>query len=367
MAGPLTGLRVVELGGIGPGPHGAMLLADLGADVVRVERPAGGLKVGPEGSVEWGRRGVRSVAANVKTDDGLALVKALIEKADIVIDGFRPGVTERLGYGPGDFADSNPGLIYARMTGWGQTGPLASAVGHDINYIGLTGALNAMGTPDAPPAPPLNLVGDFGGGSLYLVLGILAALYERQSSGKGQVVDAAIVDGVSSLGQPIWSLLASGAWRNQRQANLLDGAAHFYRTYTCADGKFVAVGAIEPQFYADLVKGLELTDLPPQMDAATWPEMTDRLAGIFTTRTRDEWAAHFADTDACVSPVLDYAEAAQNEHLRARGSIIEIEGAPQAGPAPHFSRTVPASPAKPEPAGSGNGAVIADWGIDLQR
>ncbi|WP_134325027.1 CaiB/BaiF CoA transferase family protein [Cumulibacter soli] len=365
MAGPLTGLRVVELGGIGPGPHGAMLLADLGADVVRVERPSGGLKVGPQGSVEWGRRGVRSVAANVKTDEGLALVKALIAKTDIVIDGFRPGVTERLGYGPNDFAESNPGLIYARMTGWGQDGPLANSVGHDINYIGLTGALNAMGTPDSPPAPPLNLVGDFGGGSLYLVLGILAALYERQSSGKGQVVDAAIVDGVSSLGQPIWSLLASGAWRNSRQSNLLDGAAHFYRTYTCSDGKFVAVGAIEPQFYADLVKGLELTDLPEQMDQSTWADMSQKLAAIFATRTRDEWAAHFADTDACVTAVLDYEEAAANEHLRARGSIIELDGAAQAGPAPHFSRSVPPTPTRPLPAGSSNDAVVADWGIEL--
>jgi alpha-methylacyl-CoA racemase len=365
MAGPLTGLRVVELGGIGPGPHGAMLLADLGADVVRVERPSGGLKIGPAGSVEWGRRGVRSVAANVKTDEGLALVKALITKADIVIDGFRPGVTERLGYGPDDFADSNPGLIYARMTGWGQTGPLSSSVGHDINYIGLTGALNAMGTPDAPPAPPLNLVGDFGGGSLYLVLGILAALYERQSSGKGQTIDAAIVDGVSSLGQPIWSLLANGAWRNERQANVLDGAAHFYRTYTCSDGKFVAVGAIEPQFYADLVKGLELADLPEQMDSTTWADMSDKLAGIFATRTRDEWAAHFAGTDACVTAVLDYDEAAQNEHLRARGAIIEIDGAPQAGPAPQFSRSRPPLPGKPAPAGSGNDSIVADWGITL--
>lgn len=363
MAGPLNGLRVVELGGIGPGPHGAMLLADLGADVVRVERPAGGLKIGPEGGVEWGRRGVRSVAANVKTEEGLALVKALIAKADIVIDGFRPGVTERLGYGPDDFTETNPGLIYARMTGWGQTGPMASSVGHDINYIGLTGALHAMGTPDAPPAPPLNLVGDFGGGSLYLVLGILAALYERQSSGKGQVVDAAIVDGVSSLTQPIWSLLSSGAWRNERHANVLDGRAHFYRTYTCSDGKFVAVGAIEPQFYADLVKGLELTDLPSQMDSGTWADMSDKLAAIFATRTRDEWAAHFADTDACVTPVLDFDEAAQNEHLRARGSLIELEGAPQAGTAPKFSRTAPGTPAKPEPAGSGNAAIIADWGI----
>lgn len=365
MAGPLTGLRVVELGGIGPGPHGALLLADLGADVVRVERPSGGLKIGPDNSVEWGRRGVRSVAANVKTEDGLALVKALITKADVVIDGFRPGVTERLGYGPDDFTESNPGLIYARMTGWGQTGPLSSTVGHDINYIGLTGALNAMGTPDAPPAPPLNLVGDFGGGSLYLVLGILAALFERQSSGKGQTIDAAIVDGVSSLAQPLWSLMAAGAWRNERQANVLDGAAHFYRTYTCSDGKFIAVGAIEPQFYADLVKGLELTDLPSQMDKSTWADMTAKLTGIFATRTRDEWAAHFAGTDACVTPVLDFAEAAQNEHLRARGAIIEIDGAPQAGTAPSFSRSTPPTPTKPEPAGSGNDSIVADWGITL--
>ena len=313
----------MELGGIGPGPHAAMLLADLGADVVRVERPAGGLSVLPDGHVAWGRRGIRSVAANVKSESGLALVRGLIEKADVAIDGFRPGVTTRLGYGPEDFADSNPRLIYAQMTGWGQTGPLSSTGGHDINYIGLTGALHAMGTPDSPPAPPLNLVGDFGGGSLYLVLGVLSALWERERSGLGQTVDAAIVDGVLSLAQPLWALLGAGAWSDRRQANLLDGAAHFYRTYTCSDGKFVAVGAIEPQFYAALVEGLDLSDLPEQMDRTTWPQMTDRLATIFAGRTRDEWAAHFAGTDACVTPVLDFTEAAQNDHLRARGGVVE--------------------------------------------
>lgn len=366
MSGPLSGLRVVELGGIGPGPHAAMLLADLGADVVRIERPSGGLDLLPDGHLAWGRRGIRSVAANVKTPEGLALVKSLIDKADVAIDGFRPGVTTRLGYGPEQFTESNPRLVYGQMTGWGQTGPLASAVGHDINYIGLTGALHAMGTTDAPPAPPLNLVGDFGGGSLYLVLGILSALWERERSGKGQIVDAAIVDGVTSLAQPLLALLGAGAWRDQRQSNLLDGGAHFYRTYTCADGKFVAVGAIEPQFYSALVEGLGLDPAirATQMDRSTWPAMTEQLAEIFASRPRDEWAEHFAGTDACVTPVLDFTEAAADEHLRARGSVIELGGVPQAGPAPKFSRTVPDVPGTPGQSGADNEAVIRDWGVD---
>lgn len=366
MSGPLAGLRVVELGGIGPGPHAAMILADLGADVVRIERPSGGLDLLPGGQLPWGRRGIRSVAANVKTDEGLALVTALINKADVAIDGFRPGVTSRLGYGPEHFAESNPRLIYGQMTGWGQDGPLASTVGHDINYIGLTGALHAMGASDSPPAPPLNLVGDFGGGSLYLVVGILSALWERERSGRGQTVDAAIVDGVLSLAQPLLALLGAGVWRDERQANLLDGAAHFYRTYTCADGKFVAVGAIEPQFYSALVEGLGLDPetRATQMDPSTWPEMTEQLADIFASRTRDEWADHFAGTDACVTPVLDFTEAAADQHLRARGSIIELGGVPQAAPAPKFSRSIPDVPAAPGTSGGDNADVIRDWGVD---
>ncbi len=365
MAGPLTGLKVVELGGIGPGPHAAMLLSDLGADAVRVERPAGGLSLRNGAKADWSQRGRRSVAADMKTDEGVALVRALITKADVVIDGFRPGVAERLGIGPDEFTESNPGLVFARMTGWGQTGPLSSAVGHDINYIGLTGMLHAMGTSDAPPSPPLNLVGDFGGGSLYLVLGVLAALHERGQSGRGQVVDAAIVDGVSSLGQPIWSLLNGGVWQNRRQANILDGAAPFYRTYPCSDGKYVAVGAIEPQFYAALLTGLELDpkDLPAQMDQSTWADVNKQFAEIFASRARADWERVFGGTDACVTPVLDFDEAAANTHLRERGALIEIDGVVQSGVAPRFSRSATDVPKAPTTPGSSTDEVCADWGI----
>jgi len=342
-----------------------MILADLGADAVRVERPSGGLSLRNAKKADWAQRGRRSVAADMKTDDGVALVRALINKADVVIDGFRPGVAERLGIGPDDFSESNPGLVFARMTGWGQTGPLSSSVGHDINYIGLTGMLNAMGTTDAPPAPPLNLVGDFGGGSLYLVVGVLSALVERVASGKGQVVDAAIVDGVSSLGQPIWSLLNGGVWQNHRQSNVLDGAAPFYRTYVCADGKYVAVGAIEPQFYAALLAGLELKqdDLPAQMDQSRWADLSKRFAEIFAGKSRADWEDVFGGTDACVTPVLDFDEAAANAHLRERGTIVEIDGVVQSGVAPRFSRSVTDTPKTPTEPGSCTDEVCADWGI----
>lgn len=324
---PLEGLLVVEFGGIGPGPHGAMLLADLGAEVVRVERPSGGLSVVPDASRDFLLRGRRSVSADLKSAEGRASVLSLISSADVVIEGFRPGVLERLGLGPSDCLAVNPGLIYARMTGWGQSGPLAQRAGHDINYLSVTGVLHAIGK------PPLNLVGDFGGGSLYLVLGVLAALWERQRTGRGQVVDAAIVDGVASLAQMIWSMKAQSVWEDAPDANLLDGGCPFYAIYECRDGRSVAVGSLEPQFYCLLVAGLGLTDLPEQMDRASWPLLRKMFAEAFLTRTRDEWVEVFGDTDACVTPVLTLEEAVSHPHLVVRG-VFTPDGA--AAPAPRF-------------------------------
>ncbi|SDH10606.1 alpha-methylacyl-CoA racemase [Lentzea fradiae] len=327
---PLEGLRVVEFGGIGPGPHGAMLLADLGAEVTRVERPSGGLSVVPDASRDFLLRGRRSVSADLKSPEGRAAVLALVSEADVVIEGFRPGVLERLGLGPSDCLAVNPRLVYARMTGWGQDGPLAQRAGHDINYLSVTGILHAIGK------PPLNLVGDFGGGSLYLVLGVLSALWERHRTGRGQVVDAAIVDGVASLAQMIWSMKAQSVWEDTPDANLLDGGCPFYATYECADGRSVAVGSLEPQFYALLLAGLDLTDagLPPQHDRDGWPLLRKAFADAFSTRTRDEWAEVFASSDACVTPVLTLDEATSHPHLTARG-VFTPDGA--AVPAPRFS------------------------------
>jgi len=365
MTGPLSGVRVIELGGIGPGPHAAMILADLGADVVRIERPVGGLNVLPPGSPDWLLRGRRSVAADLKDPEGLALVRALVDRADVLIEGFRPGVTERLGIGPDRCHETNPRLVYARMTGWGQSGPLATDAGHDINYIGLTGVLHAIGPADRPPVPPLNLVGDFGGGSTYLVIGVLAALWERQRSGAGQVIDAAIVDGVASLSQFLWAMSGVGAWSDTREANLLDGAAPFYGTYRCADDRFVAVGSIEPQFYAALLRGLDLDagELPDQMDRAGWPALRARFTEAFLGRTRDEWSAAFAGTDACVTPVLSIDEAPHHPHLAARATLPLLGGIPQAAPAPRFSRTAPGPPTRPPEPGIDTAEVCRDWQV----
>ncbi|WP_182345873.1 CaiB/BaiF CoA transferase family protein [Tomitella gaofuii] len=347
--GPLAGLRVLELGGIGPGPHAAMLLGDLGADVVRVRRP-GGLVLPPEDR-DVLLRGRRLVDLDIKTQRDELL--DLVERADVLIEGFRPGVCERLGIGPDDCAQRNPRLIYARMTGWGQDGPMAQRAGHDINYLSMTGLLSTIGRNGEPPVPPLNLAADFGGGSMFLVTGVLAALFERQTSGRGQVVDASMVDGVSALGAMPWSFRASGMWQDERESNLLDGGAPFYRVYECADGRYMAVGAIEPQFYALLLEGLELSadDLPMQIDQSRWPELRELFAARFATRTRDEWTKVFADVDACVTPVLTMAEAPDAEHLAARGTLPRTgpDGAPQPAPAPRFSRTPPAdSGARPQ-------------------
>lgn len=365
MPGPLTGLRVVELAGIGPGPHAAMLLADLGADVVRVERPAGGLQVLASGVQDWLLRGRRSVAANLKDPAGRETVLRLVERADVLLEGFRPGVTERLGVGPDDCLARNPRLVYARMTGWGQDGPLAQRAGHDINYISLTGALHAVRTAGGRPVPPLNLVGDFGGGSLFVVVGILAALWEREKSGQGQVVDAAMVDGTSVLLQMVWALRAQGAWSDEPAANLLDTGAPFYDTYACADGRYVAVGALEPQFYTQLLEGLGLAgeDLPAQMDRDGWPVLRARFAEVFATRTRDEWVKIFAGTDACVTPVLSFAEVPEHPHLVARNTLVHIDDVIQAAPAPRFSRTVPDLPTAPPTPGADTEAVLRDWGV----
>ncbi len=363
--GPLAGLRVVELGGIGPGPHAAMVLADLGADVVRVERPSGGLAVGDPGRDAL-LRNRRSVAADVKTPEGLALVLDLVERADVLIEVFRPGVAERLGIGPDACLARSPRLVYARMTGWGQDGPWAQHAGHDLNYLALTGALHAFGRAGGPPVFPVNLVADFGGGSMLVLVGILAALVERERSGRGQVVDAAMVDGVGLLSQMLWSLRGQGMWSDERGTNLLDGGAPFYDVYPCADGRYVAVGALEPQFYAALLTGLGLADadLPAQHDRSGWPALRAAFTAAFASRHRDDWVASFEGTDACVTPVLAPDEVASHPHLAARGSLVEVDGVLQAAPAPRFSRT-PADPPKPPDARGGDAsAVLADWSFD---
>ncbi|MCX2928723.1 CaiB/BaiF CoA-transferase family protein [Mycobacterium sp. CVI_P3] len=353
--GPLAGVKVLELGGIGPGPHAGMILADLGADVVRVRRPGQGERSDgtsrsltmPAENIDLLHRGKRVVDLDIKSQPDALL--ELAGKADVLLDCFRPGTCERLGIGPDDCAAVNPALIFARITGWGQDGPLASTAGHDINYLSQTGALGAIGYRDRPPVAPLNLVADFGGGSMLVLLGIVAALYEREKSGRGQVVDAAMVDGVSVLAQVMWTMKSTGALKDQRESFLLDGGAPYYRTYETADGGYMAVGAIEPQFFAQLLAGLGLSaaEVPNQSDVARYPEMRELFTAAFAGKTRDEWTAIFAGTDACVTPVLSWAEAASNEHLLARRTIIDVAGAEQAAPAPRFSRTAPGPVGRP--------------------
>ncbi|HEV7627570.1 MAG TPA: CaiB/BaiF CoA-transferase family protein [Streptomyces sp.] len=371
MSGPLTGLRVLELGGIGPGPHAAMILADLGADVVRIERPARASSPLPRLGRDWVLRGFRLVAADVKSEAGRAVVAELMGSVDVVIEGFRPGVAERLGIGPEESCALNPRLIYARITGWGQDGPLSQRAGHDINYIALTGGLNGFRAGDGPPVPPMNTFGDYGGGSVFALSGILAALWERERSGRGQVVDVAIVDGTSVLLQAIWGLRAEGRWTDTPASNLLDTGAPFYATYPCALGGYVAVGAIEPQFYAALLDGLGLggDPLPAQYDPAGWPELRARFAARFLARTRDEWAHAFAHTDACVTPVLAFGEVATHPHIAARGTILEIDGVIQAAPGPRFSRTQLGTPAAPPVGPTELAEIRRQWGtvaVDAQ-
>ncbi len=365
--GPLTGVRVVELAGIGPGPFAAMLLADLGAEVIRVDRPGGNALAPAPPAYDLLTRGRPSVAVDLKHADGVHVVLALAERADVLLEGFRPGVAERLGVGPEDCRAVNPALVYGRMTGWGQDGPLATAAGHDLTYLAVTGALHATGEPDRPPRPPLNLLGDFGGGALYLVVGVLAALLEARRSGRGQVVDAAVVDGVAHLTTMVTGQLAAGWWQDRRGANLLDGSAPFYTTYTCADGLDIAVAPLEPQFYRQFLDGLGLADdptLPDRDDPAGWGRLRTALADRIGNRTRDEWLAVFAGTDACVSAVRSLAEAPADPQLSARGTYVEHAGVRQPAPAPRFSRT-PAALSAPPPraAGADTRTALTDWGI----
>lgn len=334
--GPLAGLRVVEMAGIGPCPMAGQMLADLGAAVTVIDREAG-----RDISREVNRRGKRSVALDLKAEAGRAAALALAATADVLLEGFRPGVMERLGLGPEPCLAANPGLVYGRMTGWGQSGPLARSAGHDLTYLGLTGALHAMGRAGEPPMPPLNLVADYGGGAMLLVAGVLAALWERSRSGRGQVVDAAMCDGVPALMGLLHTMRAEGLWQDRREANLLDGGAPFYRCYACRDGRFLAVAALEPAFFAEFLRlaGLPAAWAAVQMDRGRWPEMARAFAARIAERDRDDWAAIFEGTDACAGPVLDLEEAARHPHMAARGVFLRAGGVLQAAPAPRFDRT----------------------------
>jgi alpha-methylacyl-CoA racemase len=359
--GPLHGLKILEIAGIGPGPFCAMLLADLGAEVIRIERAEG-----PAGSrQDVSLRNRRSLALDLKKPEAIQAVLRMAETSDALIEGFRPGVMERLGLGPEVVRARNPRLVYGRMTGWGQEGPMAKLAGHDINYIALTGALHAMGRAGEPPAPPLNLVGDYGGGGMLLAFGILAALLERERSGQGQVVDAAMVDGAALLMAPIFGMKARGRWGDQRAANLLDGAASFYDSYACACGGFVAVGPIEPQFFDEMVAkmGLDPKLFDGRMEPAKWPAHKALLAAAFATKTRDEWAVIFATSDACVAPILSMEEAPHHPHNAARGSFVERDGAMQPAPAPRFSRTPGGLAAPPPLRGEHSREVLAEFGF----
>ncbi|MFI1302234.1 CaiB/BaiF CoA transferase family protein [Streptomyces sioyaensis] len=362
--GPLSGVRVVELAGIGPGPFAAMLLADLGADVVRIDRP-GGAGLGIDPAYDLTNRNKRSVLVDLKTPEGVAQVRELVARADVLVEGYRPGVAERLGVGPEECLALNPRLVYGRMTGWGQQGPLAETAGHDIGYIAITGALGMIGSPDGPPAIPANLVGDYAGGSLYLVIGILAALqHARSEDGRGQVVDAAIVDGTAHLTAMIHGMLAAGGWQDRRGSNLLDGGAPFYGAYETADGGHMAVGALEKRFYGEFIRLLGLAqEVPDRDDLAAWAELRAAIAARFRTRTREEWTAVFEGSDACVAPVLSLREAPRHPHLAARGTFVEHGGITQPAPAPRFSRTPGALRRPPARPGADTAEIARDWQV----
>lgn len=362
--GPLRGIRVVELAGIGPGPHACMLLADLGADVIRVESPRPGLSVVAKPAHDILTRGRPSVVLNLKNPAGLDALLQLIDSADVLIEGFRPGAAERLGVGPEDCRERNPRLIYARMTGWGQDGPLAQTAGHDLNYVALTGVLHGLGQDPARPQFPANLVGDFGGGSTYLVIGVLAALLERGVSGQGQTVDAAIVDGTAHLAAMTFAQLAGGAYREERGVNLLEGGVPFYDLYETADGEHLSVGPLEPRFFNEFIATIGLADVvPPQGDVARYGELRELLARTIRTRTRDEWAQVFAGTDSCVAPVLRLSEAGDHPHLRERGVIVEHDGVAQPAPAPRFSRTQATLRLAPSRPGQHTREALNAWGV----
>ncbi len=361
--GPLKGIKVVELAGIGPGPHAAMMLADLGADVVRVERPGGAASAGAR-ETDLLTRGRPSIALDLKNPDAVAAVLELVENADVFLEGMRPGAAERLGLGPEPCRARNPRLVYARMTGWGQDGPLAHTAGHDMNYIGISGSLHGLGQTPSKPQFPANLLGDFGGGSTYLVIGILAALLEARVSGEGQVVDAAIVDGSAHLNAMLASMIAGGGWREERAANLLDGGVPFYDIYETSDGLHMAVGALEPQFYEELVKGLGLAgELPDRYDFARHDELRGAVADRFRERTQAEWAEVFEGTDACCTPILPLTEAAEHPHMKARETYVTRDGLLQPAPAPRFSRTAPSLTTGPSVPGGQTRAALEAWGV----
>lgn len=360
--GPLAGLKVIEFAGLGPAPFACMVLADLGADVVRIDRAGGdGLVVTERDLLDRGRR---SVVVDLKSEAGRAATLRLIAAADVLIEGFRPGVMERLGLGPEVAHAVNPGLVYGRMTGWGQTGPLAQAAGHDLDYIALSGALHAIGGRDTP-VPPLNLVGDFGGGSMFLVTGVLSALFERSRSGRGQVVDAAITDGSALLMTMMYSMKAEGKWRDTRADNLLDGGAAVYRTYACADGRHLAVAPLEPKFFAEFARrtGLDTSGLGDHLAPEAWPELERRIEALLSTRTRDDWCALLEGTDACVAPVLSLEEAPHHPHNAARGTFVIVDGVAQPAPAPRFDRTPSGPVGRPTAKGEGGRPALRDWGF----
>jgi alpha-methylacyl-CoA racemase len=362
--GPLSGVRVIEIASLAPAPFGCMILADLGADVLRIERAE---RCGPQAPrpADPLVRNRRSIGLNLKDARAVDLLLRLTETADVLVEGFRPGVAERLGFGPEACAGRNQRLIFARMTGWGQDGPLAPTAGHDIDYIAISGALSTVGRAGESPVPPVNLIGDFGGGGMLMALGILAALVERGGSGLGQVVDAAMVDGSALLTSFLYGLRAAGGWQDERGTNLLDGGAPFYDTYATADGEYVAVGALEPQFYAALLQGLGLTDagLPDQHDRSGWPVLRQEFTRAFAGRTRATWEQVFGGTDACVSPVLTLAEAPAHPHARARGAFVEVGGIAQPAPAPRFGRTAAGAPTAPPSPGADTDAVLAGLGL----
>jgi alpha-methylacyl-CoA racemase len=364
--GPLAGLKVIEMAGIGPGPFCAMMLADLGAEVIRVDRlqsARGGDPARPP--LDFLGRGRRSLAVDLKHPEGIQTVLRLVEHADVLLEGFRPGVMERLGLGPDVCLERNPKLVYGRMTGWGQEGPMANAAGHDINYIALAGSLDPLGRAGGPPTPPINLVGDFGGGGMLMAYGLLAALFERSRSGRGQVIDAAMVDGAAVLMTMMHNFRSIGMWRDERGTNLLDTGAHFYDVYETQDGKYVSIGSIESQFYAELLErtGLDKETLPAQMDRAKWPELKQKLAALFRTKTRDEWCALMEGSDVCFAPVLSMAEAPKHPHNAQRGTFVEVAGHVQPGPAPRFSRTPADVPEPPPHPGQHTDAVLQSWGF----
>ncbi|MGD9997177.1 MAG: CaiB/BaiF CoA transferase family protein [Ilumatobacteraceae bacterium] len=372
MAGPLTGLRIIEIAGIGPGPFAAMLLADMGAEVIRVERAQSVRGPAPDTPhIDVSLRGRRNIALDLKHPDGVATLLDLVERADAIIEGFRPGVMERLGVGPDECLSRNPRLVFGRMTGWGQEGPYAQSAGHDINYISLAGALAHFARAGQPPTPPLNMVGDFGGGGMFLAFGVVCALLEAKQSGKGQVVDAAMVDGSAVLMTMFWSLRNMGVFdENAPGTNLLDSGAHFYDAYECSDGKYVSIGSIEPQFYAELLRltGLEGDEeFARQMDKSQWPHLKERIADLFRSKTRDEWCALMEHTDVCFAPVLTLAEAAQHPHNVARETFVEVGGIRQPAPAPRFSRTNAEIGSLPAHPGQHSREILADWGLAAER